>query len=141
MNPDWVSKVIDIKGAFLQGRFKIGEELYIEIPEGFDQYYKGDVVIWLNIRIYGTKQAAACFYKALVDKVKDREYELSTADPCIYYTWKDGRLSAILSWVNDIVALGNQDDVDQIERDLADEFVCRSEAELKEYVGSKIDII
>ena len=66
MNPDWLLKMIDVEGAFLQGRLKNGEELYIEIPEGFKQYYEGDVVLWLNVPIYGTNQAAVCFYKALV---------------------------------------------------------------------------
>ena len=98
MNPDWVLKVIDVDGVFLQGRFKNGEELYIKIPEGFEQYYKGDVVLRLNIPIYGTKQAVACFYKSLVEKVKDREYERSKADPCLYYIWEDGRLSAMPFW-------------------------------------------
>ena len=75
MNPDWLLKVIYGNCAFLQGRSKNGKELYIETPEGFEQYYEGDVVLLLNILIYGTKQAVACFYKALVENMKDREYE------------------------------------------------------------------
>ena len=59
MNHDWVPKVIDIEGAFLQGRSKNGEELSIEIPEEFEQYYKGDVGLWLNFPSYGTKQTSA----------------------------------------------------------------------------------
>ena len=35
MNPDWTSAVIDVEGAFLQGQFENGEELYIEVPDGF----------------------------------------------------------------------------------------------------------
>ena len=88
MNHDWVPKVIDIEGAFIQGRFRNDQELFIDIPEGFEQYHEGDVVLWLNDPIYGTKQTAACFYKALVEKMKDREYERSEADPCLYYIWK-----------------------------------------------------
>ena len=76
-----------------------------------------------------------------MEKVKDREYERLKADPCLYYIWKDGRLSAMLSWVDDIIALGTQNDVDQVEHDLNDEFVCNSEGELKEYVGRKIDVM
>ena len=37
MNPDWVLKVIDVEGAFLQGRFKNSEELFFEVPGGFNQ--------------------------------------------------------------------------------------------------------
>ena len=43
-------------------------------------------------------------------------------------------------WVYDIMALGHPDDVKQIKADMEDTFTCKSEGELKEYVGSKIDI-
>jgi len=35
MNPSWTSAIIDVEGAFLQGRFKNGEILCIEVPEVF----------------------------------------------------------------------------------------------------------
>ena len=66
MNHDWIAEVIDVEGAFLQGRFTNGEELYIKVSEGFEHYYEEDVVLLLNIPIDGTKQAVAFFYKALV---------------------------------------------------------------------------
>ena len=33
-NPNWVAEVMDVEGAFLQGKFKDGERLYVEIPDG-----------------------------------------------------------------------------------------------------------
>ena len=45
MNPGWISAIINVEGAFIQGRFKNGEDLYTEIPEGFEDYYSGDVVL------------------------------------------------------------------------------------------------
>ena len=70
----------------------------------------------------------------------DRKYEYLKADPCLSFIWKDGRLAVILSWVDDIVALGCPKDVKQIRCNLEGAFICKSEGELKEYVGSKIDI-
>ena len=98
-NPKWVAEVIDVEGAFLQGEFTVGEEMYIEIPDGFESYYEGDTVLCLNIPIYGSKQAAACFYNTLVSKLKERSYQRSHADPCFYYIWHEGRLSIMISWV------------------------------------------
>ena len=66
VNPGWIAFVIDVEGAFLQGRFTNGEELYIKVSEGFEHYYEEDVVLLLNIPIDGTKQAVEFFYKALV---------------------------------------------------------------------------
>ena len=140
MNPKWISRLIDVEGAFLQGKFLNGEVLYIRVPDGFEQFYPPDVVLQLNVPIYGTKQAAACFYKALVEKVKDRKYERSKAEPCLYFIWNNNRLSLMVSWVDDIMALGHPEDVKVIEADMMEAFKCKSEGELKEYVGSKIDI-
>jgi hypothetical protein len=39
MNPKWKVRVTDIKGAFLQGKFQNGEEMYIEEPDGMEQFY------------------------------------------------------------------------------------------------------
>jgi hypothetical protein len=141
MNPNWVAEVVDVEGAFLQGKFTDGEELYIEVPDGFEEWYPGDVVLRLNVPIYGTKQAAACFYKRLVEKVKGRKYKRSKADPCLYFVWKNGRLSCMLSWVDDLLVLGWPEDVAAIRRDLESVLTCKSEGKLVEYVGNKIDVV
>ena len=65
-NPNWIAEIVDVEGAFLQGEFVDGEILYMEVPAGFHEYYDNDVVLRMNVPIYGTKQAAACFYQTLV---------------------------------------------------------------------------
>jgi hypothetical protein len=35
MNPEWIAAVIDVEGAFLQGRFENGKELYTEYLMGY----------------------------------------------------------------------------------------------------------
>ena len=100
-----------------------------------------DVVLLMNVPMYGTKQAAHCFYQALVKKVKDRNCSRSKADPCLYFIWRNGRFAVLLSWMDDILALGHPEDVKQIEADLQSAFVRKSEGEIKEYVGNKVDIM
>jgi len=140
MNPDWIAMVIDVEGAFLQGKFTDGEEIYIEVPQGFEKYYPEGTVLRCNVPIYGTKQAAACFYNKLVKELKDRNYKRSKADPCLYFVWIENRLALFISWVDDILAMGYRQDVEQIKADLENAFDCKSEGELKEYVGNKITI-
>ena len=57
MIPEWVAIIIDVEGAFLQGRFTNGEQIFIDVPDGMDKFYgsKEDVVLLLNVPIYGTK--------------------------------------------------------------------------------------
>ena len=53
MNCTWISAIIDVEGAFLQGRFANGEELDIEVPDGFKEWYEGDVVLRMNVPCMG----------------------------------------------------------------------------------------
>ena len=81
MNAAWIAEVIDVDGAFLQGKFTNGEVLYMGIPDRFEEYYGDNEALRMNVHIYGTKQAAHCFYKVLVDKVTARNWKRSKADP------------------------------------------------------------
>ncbi len=94
--PEWIAVVLDVEGTFLQGKFVNGvvngEQIYIEVPGGMEEFYgsKEDVALLLNVPIYGTKQAAFCFYNTLVGRVKDSKYKSSKEDPCLYFQWKNG---------------------------------------------------
>ena len=72
--------------------------------------------------------------------MKVSNYNQSKAEPCLYYLWMNGRLAVMLSWVDNILALGRPEDVKQIKEDLKSLFECTCEGSLTEYVGSKIDI-
>jgi len=93
--------MIDVEGAFLQGQFANKEELYIEVPDGFHEWYEGDVV--LRIPLYGTKQAAYCFFKTFVVHIKNVTYKQSKADLCLYFGWINGDMVVFVAWVDDRV--------------------------------------
>ena len=61
MHPSWMSAIIDVEGAILQGHFENGEKLYIEVPDGFQKWYPDDVVLWMNMNVplYRIKQHTA----------------------------------------------------------------------------------
>ena len=56
---DWEVCHINIKTAYLNG--DLDEEVYMEIPEGFDQY-NGTKVLLLRKALYGLKQAGRQWY-------------------------------------------------------------------------------
>ena len=45
---NWTAHIVDVQGAFLKGRFHNDEQLYMEVPEGFEKYYTGNVVLKLQ---------------------------------------------------------------------------------------------
>jgi hypothetical protein len=61
-----IAHVVDNKGAFLHGKFKDREKIYIKILLGFEEFYDDDTVLLLKKRLYGLKQAVMVFYRKLL---------------------------------------------------------------------------
>ena len=81
----WVANVVDVKGAFLHGEFTTGEDMFMEVPRGFEKHYEGNVLLRLLKTIYGLKQAAMAFWKMLLRRMENMDMKLSTTDLCLYY--------------------------------------------------------
>ena len=43
----WVGQILDVKDAFLHGDFEDEEQVYIEVPQGFDKYYNPENTVLL----------------------------------------------------------------------------------------------
>jgi hypothetical protein len=80
-----IAHMVDIKGAFLHGKFKDGEKIYIKIPLEFKEFYDDDTVLLLKKCLYGLKQAAIVFYRKLLAAASKIGLKHSCADPSLYY--------------------------------------------------------
>eukprot|EP00977_Amphora_coffeiformis_P005907 scaffold1252_cov154-Amphora_coffeaeformis.AAC.1 len=129
----------DVKGAFLNGLFSGGETLYMEVPQGFKKFYPGDVLLLLLKTIYGLKQAAFEYWRALLKALKTVGLERSKADPCVYYKWTDEGLMIWSSWVDDLLSCGHKEDVVKGREAIKQHFELDEVGELKEYVGCKVE--
>jgi hypothetical protein len=56
---NWLAWIVDVEGAFLQGRFQNGELIFMKIPNGFQKFYPSYVMLkllrvhymdWHNLR-------------------------------------------------------------------------------------------
>ena len=81
-----VSKQEDITCAFLHAHLDEGENVYLEMPQGFKQYSKNGRarVLKLKRTLYGLKQSPRAFWKYLVGKLTDVGMEQSEFDPCLF---------------------------------------------------------
>ena len=77
MNRMWTLVIIDLERAFLQGHFADREELYIEVLDGFQECYEGNIVLRMNVPLYATKQTADCFFKMFAVQIKNMTYTQS----------------------------------------------------------------
>jgi hypothetical protein len=132
-------EINDVKGAFLNGLFSGGEKLYMEVPQGFEKYYPGDVLLLLLKTIYGLKQAAFEYWKALLKAIRAIGLTRSKADPCVYFKWTDQGLMIWSSWVDDILSCGNKEEVIKGRQELKKHFDLDEVGEMKEYIGCKVE--
>jgi hypothetical protein len=135
----WYAELIDVKGTFLHGIFEKGRKVYMEVPQGFEQFYPKNCVLLLLKTLYGTKQAAKAFWLKLLKALRGMHYTRSKADPCLYYLWEDTGLIIWLSWVDDCLICSEKASVIHAKEEMQKRFDCNEVRELTEYVGCKVD--
>jgi hypothetical protein len=129
----------DVKGAFLNGVFSQGEKLYMYVPKGFEKFYPANVVLLLLKTIYGLKQAAFEYWRALLKALKAVGLTRSKADPCVYFRWTKNGINIWASWVDDLLSCGHESDVKEGREAIKKYFDLDEIGELNEYVGCKVE--
>ena len=100
--------IIDMKGAFLLGYFEKGEELFIEVPSSFEEYFSENDVIKLKVLIHRLKQAAKTFYKLLVSTISCMGMKRNKINPYVFYKWiPDNSLAFIISQIDNLLNIGS----------------------------------
>ena len=134
------SGLIDVKGAFLQGEFGKGEkELYIEAPQGLEKHYPKNVYLKLLAPICGLRNAAMAFWRKLVTVMKKLNCDRSRADPCLHYKWTTDIIILWLSWIDDCIYAGKEDQVNKMKQEFMVELDSEDSGALNECVGVKVE--
>ncbi len=136
-----IAHVVDMKGAFLYGEFKDRKKVHIKVLLGFKEFYDKDTALLLKKILYGLKQAVMAFYRKLLAATANIGLKQSSANPCLYYKWVDGRLVIMISWIDENMILGPSNLVMQLKKDLMQQFDCDNCRCLEEYVGNKIEYV
>jgi hypothetical protein len=136
---NWYAEVTDVRGAFLHGEFEPRQQLFVYAPQGFEYYYKPNVVLMLMKTIYGLKQSAYAFWLKLFAAFKLMNFTRSKADPYLYFQWTTLESVLWISWVDDCLVMGKKEAVLNAKKGLLQQFDCDESGELTDYVGCKID--
>lgn len=135
----WYVVLLDIEGAFLNGRFQRDEVLFMKVPEGFEKFYPREVLLRLLRTIYGLKQAAMQFWSKMCQAFAFMWYNRNEADLCMYYKWIDDQMVVWLTWVDDCMITGPKEQVLEAKQQMMDIFECEDIGKLKKYASCKVE--
>jgi len=113
-----LAHVVDVKGAFLHGEFEDGEVIHMKVPQGFEKNLSEGSDLLLLKCLYGLKQVAKAFWRQLFRAASAMGLKRSTADPCLYYKWVNGRLVMMMSWIDDNAIIRQENDVMELKKAL-----------------------
>jgi hypothetical protein len=136
----WPIHVVDVKGAFLHGEFQDGEEIYMKVPQGFEQYYSAEEE-WLKLlrTLYGLIQAAIAFWRKLVLAFIKIGFTRCKADPCVFYKWTANGIVIWVVVIDDCAGTGPEKELLESKAALKEIFDCDDQGIMTEYIGCKIE--
>ena len=104
-NNDWQLQQLDVKNAFLN--YDLEEEVYMELPPGFDVARTDGKVCKLKKSFYGLKQSPRAWFNRFTKTIKQMGYKQAQTDHTVFYKHKDGKIIVLLVYVNDIILTGD----------------------------------
>ena len=137
-NLDWPLHQLDIKNAFLNGELE--EEVYMQIPPGFESTNNSDKVCKLRKSIYGLKQSPRAWFDRLTRVVKEDGFIQCQTDHTMFVKYSsEGKTALFIVYVDDIVITGDAyEQIAQLKRLLAQEFEVKDLGQLKYFLGMEV---
>ena len=126
----------DAEKAFLKA--DIDEEIYIEIPEEFQEF--PGAVGRLNKAIYGLVQAGRCWNNKLCDDMTAVGFKQAKAEPCVFRKVVDGEAEmVVVVHVDEILARAkDQVTMDRFAAELGQKFKLKDMGDAGYYMGCHI---
>lgn len=137
-NMDWPLQQFDVKNAFLHG--ELTEEVYMELPPGCktpEAYDKS--VCKLKKALYGLKQSPRAWFGRFTKSMKEFGYSQSNADHTLFIKKHQGKITALIVYVDDMVVTGNDDEERKaLQTYLSKEFEMKDLGPLKYFLGIEV---
>ena len=125
---------MDVNTAFLYGELK--ENIILKLPEGFNNDTK---YCKLKKSIYGLKQASRTWNQNFDKFIKEKGFNNTEADPCLYIYNKESSKIYLLIYVDDIILFTNsRSEMEMIKTILKNRYKMKELGLLEWYLGIKV---
>ena len=115
---DWPLFQLDVKNASLNRDLE--EEVYMDLPPGFDSEKKDGKVCRLKKSPYGLKQSPRASFNRCGKFIQQERYCQAHTDHTLFYRRKEGKIAILIVYVDDIVLIGDDNiEIKRIKEELA----------------------
>lgn len=137
-NKDWALHQLDIKNAFLNGDLE--EEVYMNIPPGFENSLNREKVCKLKKSLYGLKQSPRAWFGRFTKSIIQNGYTQCQADHTLFVRFSsDKRISILIVYVDDIILTGDYvEEIERLKHFLSREFEIKELGNLRYFLGMGI---
>ena len=129
---------LDISNAYLNGVLE--EEVYMQLPEGFEDIGRPGDVLLLKKATYGLKQAGRVWSKTLSDTLSRMGFTQIKSDPSVYVFLRDTLRIIIPVFVDDMTIIcKSKSAIQAFIKELSSHFKLRDLGPTSQLLGIKID--
>ncbi|KAJ9550922.1 hypothetical protein OSB04_014967 [Centaurea solstitialis] len=137
VNCEWQLHQLDVKNAFLHGDLQ--EEVYMDIPPGFDTNQTMGKVCKLKKSLYGLKQSPRAWFDRFRRAMVSMGYRQTNGDHTLFFQHNRGHTTMLAVYVDDMIITGDDErEIAQLKMRLAKEFEVKDLGLLKYFLGIEI---
>ncbi|KAJ4713234.1 Retrovirus-related Pol polyprotein from transposon TNT 1-94 [Melia azedarach] len=135
---DWFLYQLDVKNAFLHGNLE--EEVYMDVPPGFEITMGVDKVCKLKKSLYGLKQSPRAWFEKFTSSIRCKGFQQSQGDHTLFFKHgENGNFIALLVYVDDIILTGNDEEkARRLKEELNKEFEIKDLGNLRYFLGIEV---
>lgn len=124
-----------MKNAFLNGDLE--EEVYLELPPGFDEERKKGKVCRLKKSLYELKQSPRAWFDRFTRAILKPEYHQTNTYHTLFYKHKNGNKTLLIFYVDIVITSDAQEEM-ETQKKLEVEFEMKDLRKLRYFLGMEI---
>ncbi|EOY17116.1 Cysteine-rich RLK (RECEPTOR-like protein kinase) 8 [Theobroma cacao] len=137
-NLDWALHQMDVKNAFLNE--ELDEEVYMDLPPGFEGAIGNRKVCRLKKSLYGLKQSPRAWFDRFAKTIKRYGYQQGQTDHTLFFKHsQDGKKTILIVYVDDIILTGDDtEEMERLKKTLRTEFEIKDLGQLRYFLGMEV---
>jgi hypothetical protein len=115
------------------------EEIYMELPPGYNHIGSENKVCKLEKALYGLKQSPRTWFGRFCKAMKNYGYNQGDSDHTMFFKRTEGKIAILIIYVDDMIITGDDKvEIEKLQMKLSKEFEMKNLGGLKYFLGIEV---